>query len=125
MKINDKVKFIAGAGVLVAGLTVFACHSERAAEKPALPEVGVVTVTPERTVHFVPTPRRAGAVRSDRFDLQARRFQAAGRAGSCSDANDCQSGFSRSWRRDRARIDQQPSSGARYLSSTAARDRDH
>ncbi len=61
MKIDDRVKFILCAGVLVAGMTVFACRSERAAEKPALPEVAVVTVSSERTVLTTALPGRTCA----------------------------------------------------------------
>jgi len=61
MKINDKVKFIAGAGVLVAGLLAPACRSEHAAEQPALPEVAIVTVNPERTVLTTELPGRTSA----------------------------------------------------------------
>jgi membrane fusion protein (multidrug efflux system) len=61
MKINDKVKFIASAGVLVAGLMVPACRSEQAAPRPALPEVAVVTVNPERLVLTTELPGRTSA----------------------------------------------------------------
>jgi membrane fusion protein (multidrug efflux system) len=61
MKINDKVKFIAGAGVLVAGLMAPACRSERAAPPPAVPEVAIVTVNPERTVLTTELPGRTSA----------------------------------------------------------------
>ena len=58
MRIDERFKFIAGVGVLVAGLTVSACHSERAAEKPVLPEVAVVTISSERTVLTTELPGR-------------------------------------------------------------------
>ena len=61
MKINDRVKFIAGTGVLVAALIAPACRSERAAEQTALPEVAVVTVSPERTVLTTELPGRTSA----------------------------------------------------------------
>ena len=61
MIINDKVKFIASVGVLVAGLMVSACHSDHAAEKPAVPEVAVVTVNPEETVLTTELPGRTSA----------------------------------------------------------------
>jgi membrane fusion protein (multidrug efflux system) len=61
MKINDKVKFIAGAGVLVAGLMAPACRSEQAAPPPALPEVAIVTVSPERMVLTTELPGRTSA----------------------------------------------------------------
>ncbi len=58
MKINDRAKFIFGAGVLAAGLMASACRSDRAAEKPALPEVAVATVSLERTVLTTELPGR-------------------------------------------------------------------
>jgi membrane fusion protein (multidrug efflux system) len=61
MKINDRVKFIAGAGVLVAGLMVPACRSERAAPPPAIPEVAIVTVNPERVLLTTELPGRTSA----------------------------------------------------------------
>ncbi len=61
MKINDRVKFVAGVGALVAGMAVFACRSERAAEKTVLPEVAVVTVSSERTVLTTELPGRTCA----------------------------------------------------------------
>ena len=65
MKINDRVKFIAGAGVLVAGLMAPACRSQQAAEQPAeqpaLPEVAIVTVSPERVVLTTELPGRTCA----------------------------------------------------------------
>ncbi len=61
MKINEKAKFIAGAGMLVAGLMVSACHSDHAAEKPAIPEVAVVTVSPEQVVLTTELPGRTSA----------------------------------------------------------------
>jgi membrane fusion protein (multidrug efflux system) len=61
MKINDKVKFIAGAGVLVAGLMTSACRSEQVASPPAVPEVAVVTVNPEQTVLTTELPGRTSA----------------------------------------------------------------
>ena len=61
MKINDKVKFIAGTGVLVAGLMAPACRSQQAAPPPALPEVAIVTVSPERTVLTTELPGRTSA----------------------------------------------------------------
>ena len=61
MKINDKVKFIAGAGVLVVGLMALACRSQQAAPPPAVPEVAIVTVSPERTVLTTELPGRTSA----------------------------------------------------------------
>ena len=61
IKINDKVKFIAGAGVLVVGLMAPACRSQQAAPPPAVPEVAIVTVSPERTVLTTELPGRTSA----------------------------------------------------------------
>ena len=61
MKISDRVKFIAGAGILVAGLIAPACRSDHAAEKPAVPEVAVVTVSPEQVVLTTELPGRTSA----------------------------------------------------------------
>jgi len=61
MKINDRVKLIAGVGVLVAGLMAPACRSERADRQPALPEVAIVTVSPERAVLTTELPGRTYA----------------------------------------------------------------
>ena len=58
MKINDRVKLIAGVGVLVAGLMAPACRSERADRQPALPEVAIVIVSPERAVLTTELPGR-------------------------------------------------------------------
>ena len=61
MKINDKVKFIAGAGVLVAGLMTPGCGSQQAAAPPPVPEVAIVTVSPERMVLTTELPGRTSA----------------------------------------------------------------
>lgn len=61
MKINDKVKCTAGVGVLVAGLMLSACGSQKAAPPPALPEVAVVTVGPEEAVLTTELPGRTSA----------------------------------------------------------------
>jgi membrane fusion protein, multidrug efflux system len=61
MKINDKVRFIACAGVFVAGLMAPACRSEQAAPPPALPEVAIVMVSPERAVLTTELPGRTSA----------------------------------------------------------------
>ncbi len=61
MKINDRVKFVAVAGILLAGLMAPACRSEQAAPPPALPEVAIVTVNPERTVLTTELPGRTSA----------------------------------------------------------------
>ena len=61
MKINDKVKFIAAVGVLVVGLITSGCGSQQAAPPPAVPEVAIVTVSPERTVLTTELPGRTSA----------------------------------------------------------------
>jgi membrane fusion protein (multidrug efflux system) len=61
MKINDKVKFIAGAGVLVVELITSGCGSQQAAPPPALPEVAIVTVQPEQVVLTTELPGRTSA----------------------------------------------------------------
>jgi membrane fusion protein, multidrug efflux system len=61
MKITHKFKLIAGTGLLVAGLMAGACRSERAAPPPAIPEVAVITVNPERVVLTTELPGRASA----------------------------------------------------------------
>ena len=61
MKISDRVKFITGAGILVAGLMAPACRSDHAAEKLAIPEVAVVIVNPEQTVLTTQLPGRTSA----------------------------------------------------------------
>jgi membrane fusion protein (multidrug efflux system) len=61
MKINDRVKLIATMGVLVVGLITSGCGSQQAAPPPALPEVSIVTVSPERTVLTTELPGRTSA----------------------------------------------------------------
>jgi len=61
MKINDRVKFIAAAGALVAGLLAAGCGSQQAAPPPAVPEVATVTVSPERAVLTTELPGRTSA----------------------------------------------------------------
>jgi len=61
MKANDKVKFIAGVGILVAGLMAPACRSDHAAPPPAFPEVAIVTANPERAVLTTELPGRTSA----------------------------------------------------------------
>jgi membrane fusion protein, multidrug efflux system len=61
MKINDRVKFVAGAGILLAGLITSGCGSQQAAPPPAIPEVAVVTVSTERVVLTTELPGRSSA----------------------------------------------------------------
>lgn len=61
MKINDRVKLIATMGVLVVGLITSGCSSQQAAPPPAVPEVAIVTVNPERTVLTTELPGRTSA----------------------------------------------------------------
>ena len=61
MKINDRVKLIATMGVLVVGLITSGCGSQQAAPPPAVPEVAIVTVSPERTVLTTELPGRTSA----------------------------------------------------------------
>ncbi len=61
MRINDRVKRIATVGVLVVGLSTSGCGSQQAAPKPAIPEVAIVTVNPERIVLTTELPGRTSA----------------------------------------------------------------
>jgi membrane fusion protein (multidrug efflux system) len=61
MQINDRVKRIATMGVLVVGLTMPGCGSQQAAPPPAIPEVAIVTVQPERVVLTTELPGRTSA----------------------------------------------------------------
>jgi hypothetical protein len=61
MQINDRVKRILSTGVLVAGLIMSGCGSQQAAPKPAIPEVAIVTVNPERVVLTTELPGRTSA----------------------------------------------------------------
>jgi membrane fusion protein (multidrug efflux system) len=61
MQINDRVKLIATMGVLAVGLITFGCGSKQAAPPPALPEVAIVTVSPERTVLTTELPGRTSS----------------------------------------------------------------
>jgi membrane fusion protein (multidrug efflux system) len=61
MQINDRVKRIATIGVMIAGLIISGCGSQQAAPPPALPEVAIVTVNPERVVLTTELPGRTSA----------------------------------------------------------------
>jgi membrane fusion protein (multidrug efflux system) len=61
MQINDRVKRIAIMGVLVLGGITLGCGSQQAAPKPAIPEVAIVTVSPERVVLTTELPGRTSA----------------------------------------------------------------
>jgi membrane fusion protein (multidrug efflux system) len=61
MQINDRGKRIATIGVLVVGLITSGCGSQQAAPPPAIPEVAIVTVNPERVVLTTELPGRTSA----------------------------------------------------------------
>ncbi len=61
MQINDTVKRIVTMGGLVAGLIASGCNSQQAAPPPAIPEVAIVTINPERTVLTTELPGRTSA----------------------------------------------------------------
>jgi membrane fusion protein, multidrug efflux system len=61
MQINGRVKLIATMGVLVVGLITSGCGSQQAAPPPAVPEVAIVTVSPERMVLTTELPGRTSA----------------------------------------------------------------
>ena len=61
MQINDRVQLIAAMGVLVVGLITSGCNSQHASTPPVLPEVAIVTVSPERTVLTTELPGRTSA----------------------------------------------------------------
>ena len=61
MQINDRINRIATMGALLVGLMMSGCDSQQAATPPALPEVAVVTVAPERTVLTTELPGRTSA----------------------------------------------------------------
>ncbi len=61
MQINERIKRVAAMGVLVLGLIVSGCGSKQAAPPPAVPEVAVVTVQPERVVLTTELPGRTSA----------------------------------------------------------------
>jgi membrane fusion protein (multidrug efflux system) len=60
-KVNERVKMIVVSIVLFGGLILGGCSSQQAAPKPALPEVAVVTVNPERVVLTTELPGRTSA----------------------------------------------------------------
>ncbi len=61
MKINDRIKRIAAMGLLVLGLITSGCGSKQAAPPPAIPEVSIATVQPERVVLTTELPGRTSA----------------------------------------------------------------
>jgi membrane fusion protein, multidrug efflux system len=61
MQMNDRVKRIATIGVLILGLIMSGCPSQQAAPPPAVPEVAIVTVQPERVVLTTELPGRTSA----------------------------------------------------------------
>jgi membrane fusion protein (multidrug efflux system) len=61
MQINNRVKRIVSMGVLVFGLITSGCGSQQAAPPPAVTEVAIVTVKPERVVLTTDLPGRTSA----------------------------------------------------------------
>jgi len=61
MQMNDGVKRVAISGVLIVGLIASGCGSQQAAPPPAIPEVAIVTVNPERVVLTTELPGRVSA----------------------------------------------------------------
>ena len=61
MQINDRVKRIVTMGVFVLGLITSGCGSQQAAPQPALPEVAIVTLNPERVLLTTELPGRTSA----------------------------------------------------------------
>jgi len=61
IQINDRVKRIVILGVLVVTLIMSGCGSQQAAPPPAIPEVAIVTVNPERVVLTTELPGRVSA----------------------------------------------------------------
>jgi membrane fusion protein (multidrug efflux system) len=61
MQIENKIMPTAAIGVLVLGLILSGCGSRQAAPPPAMPEVAVVTVQPERVVLTIELPGRTSA----------------------------------------------------------------
>jgi membrane fusion protein (multidrug efflux system) len=60
-QINGRSKGIATIGALIVGLIMSGCGSKQAAPPPAIPEVAIVTVTPERVVLTTELPGRTSA----------------------------------------------------------------
>ena len=58
---NDRITQIATMGVLFLGLITSGCGSKQAAPPPAIPEVAIVTVNPERVVLTTELPGRVSA----------------------------------------------------------------
>jgi membrane fusion protein (multidrug efflux system) len=61
MQLNDRVKRMVTMGVFVLELITSSCGSQQAAPPPAIPEVAVVTVNPERVVLTTELPGRTSA----------------------------------------------------------------
>jgi membrane fusion protein (multidrug efflux system) len=59
MQINNRIKLM--MGVLAAGLITFGCGSQQAAPPPAIPEVAIVTIKPERVLLTTELPGRTSA----------------------------------------------------------------
>jgi membrane fusion protein (multidrug efflux system) len=61
MQISDRVKQIVIMGGLILGLITSGCGSQQAAPKPAIPEVAIVAVQPERVILSAELPGRTYA----------------------------------------------------------------
>jgi membrane fusion protein (multidrug efflux system) len=61
MQTNDRIKRIAIVGVFVWGSITSGCGSQQVAPPPAIPEVAIVTVQPERVVLNTELPGRTSA----------------------------------------------------------------
>ena len=61
MQINDRAKRIATIGVLVVGLITSGCSSRQPPPEPAIPDVAIVTINPERVVLTTELPGRTSA----------------------------------------------------------------
>jgi membrane fusion protein (multidrug efflux system) len=61
MQMNDRVTQIATMGVLILGLITSGCPSQQAAPPPAVPEVAIVTLNPERVLLTTELPGRTSA----------------------------------------------------------------
>jgi len=61
MQINDRAKLIATIVVLLVGMIMAGCGSRQPPPEPAIPEVAIVTVQPERAVLSTELPGRTSA----------------------------------------------------------------
>jgi membrane fusion protein (multidrug efflux system) len=61
MQVNDSINRILTMGIFALGLITSGCGSQQAAPPPAIPEVAIVTVQPERVVLTTELPGRTSA----------------------------------------------------------------